>query len=269
MDRFNELERTWEERRKKRKLALTAIGGGVLLLLAVYFIMPIIQSQAQPTKPEAATVQAVPDKQTPQEPTAAKPVKPAQPSAAIQTPKATEPLPAKEVPQAVAKKMPLLKDPLTITLDRSFEHQIDTDLERYTRQKTEKEESTPAPSEPLKPSVSADPQTDNETSGLQIKSETVDDSEKIGLLIDNYEFDQTYENAMKITRHYFASQDYPNAIQWSLKANQLDSADDESWLIFAKASIAVGEGEQAKKALQTYLQKRDSIRVRQLYQTIK
>lgn len=268
MDRFNELERTWEERRKKRKLALMAIGGGVFLLLAVYFVMPGIQPQAQPRKPEIAAAQPAPEKQVPQVPKTAAPLKPAEPAAVVHPPKAPEPLPTQETPHVAAKKAPLLKDPLTITLDRSFEKQIDAALESSARQKVPQEESTPAPSEPVEPSASAVADTD-ETPGLQIKSEAVDDSEKIGLLIDNYEFDQTYENAMKITRHYFASKEYREAIQWSLKANQLDSADDESWLIFAKASIAVGEGEQAKKALQTYLQKRDSIRIRQLYQTIK
>ena len=155
---------------------------------------------------------------------------------------------------------------MTITLDRSFQSQIAAELEAARQKQTRVlPDETQLPEE-----NAASSQTDTAAEPtLRIKSEAVDDSEKISLLIDNYEFDESYENAMKIARHYFASEAYPEAIKWSLAANQLNSADDESWLIFAKASIAVGETEQAKKALQAYLLKRDSLRIRQLYQSIK
>lgn len=235
------------------------ISGSMLLVFAVYVILPYLASDTPQTSEPAPTVQAETDVKT-----VVAAVEPApQPRETKPAPKPQpKPEPVPEPKTVVSEPEPTLKDPLTITLDRSFQDQIGAALAAYREKEAQQEQTaqTVPAEEP------ADTSTDT---SLKIKSETVDDSEKIGLLIDNYEFDETYENAMKIARHFFASDSYPEAIKWALAANQLNSADDESWLIFAKASLAVGESDQAKKALETYLLKRDSLRVRQLYQSIK
>ncbi len=254
MDRFNELERLWEERQKKRKLALMFMGGAALAGLAVYLVLPLSAPLPTPKAPEPA--QTVAEKTVPAVP---------QPEKETKTALKTEPAPPPPAPPVTPSK-PKLKDPRAITLDLSFREEIDGAINAY-RQKHRQPAQPHSDAQEIQTPPQADSTGDEGT--LRIKSETVDDSEKIALLIDNYEFDETYENAMKIARHYFASETYPEAIKWALTANQLDSADDESWLIFAKASIAVGDNDQAKKALQTYLLKRDSLRIRQLYQSIK
>jgi outer membrane biosynthesis protein TonB len=249
MDRFNELERLWETRQKKRKIAYASIFALVLAAFALYLFLP-----GTPAKmPQVKTVAA--------EPALVKAPAP-QPKPLPQAkPLPPKPEPAVQTPRTVPPQKERLKDPLSITLDRSFESQVAAAVEacRETRTATETE------------TVETEPKDEIQTAlpdSLTIKSETVDDSEKINLLIDNYEFDPTYDNAMKIARHYFATQTYREAVTWSLEANKRNSADDESWLIFAKASVALGESEQAIKALRTYLLKRDSLRIRQLLDEI-
>jgi len=77
-----------------------------------------------------------------------------------------------------------------------------------------------------------------------------------------------YKIALKLSRLYYTSKEYKKALKWSMIANELNKKDDESWLLFAKSKLKLGEKEIAKKALISYQQIYKSKRVKKLLKRI-
>lgn len=240
MDRFNELEKSWERRQKIRQTVL----GLIVVIIAAAFAF----NQFAKTPPESTPQpqREVPvQKSLPAEPT---------PAASVTAP-AEKSLPPQPAPE---KELPAMR----LVLDRSFDTLVRRELEAAARQSqtvSEKQHEQEMPPEAL----------DAEGSQPSITSESIDGTEKVSLLIENFHLEESYGNALKVARFYFEAKAFQKAVEWSLKANQIDSADDESWLLFAQASLALGDKKQAENALGTYLQKRDSLQVRRLYNQLR
>jgi len=106
-------------------------------------------------------------------------------------------------------------------------------------------------------------------SPIEIKKEKLDDQTTIATMIEDYYFNKSYSKAMSVSKMYLRIKQYKKAIKWALEANKLDSADEESWIIFAKANMSLGNKDAARKALRAYLSDRDSLKVKQLYEKIR
>ncbi|MCW1360915.1 CDC27 family protein [Campylobacter sp. CCS1377] len=78
-----------------------------------------------------------------------------------------------------------------------------------------------------------------------------------------------YKSAIKLSKIYYQNKDYKKSIFWSLKANELNKNNQESWLMFAKAKIALGQKEEAIKALSNYMSFYDSNNIDQFLSQIK
>ncbi|EOX7446316.1 CDC27 family protein [Campylobacter coli] len=63
----------------------------------------------------------------------------------------------------------------------------------------------------------------------------------------------SYQKAMNLATQYYENKDYEKSIFWSLKANDIDRKNSDSWVLFAKAKQALGKDEEAKQALDTYV----------------
>nr|WP_246023104.1 CDC27 family protein [Campylobacter estrildidarum] len=93
-------------------------------------------------------------------------------------------------------------------------------------------------------------QENNHTiSKMQIDSKVF----SIAKLKNNFYKNPSYERALILAREYYRIKDYKKSIFWALKANDIDKKTEDSWLIFAKAQIALGNKNQAEKALNVYL----------------
>ncbi|MBZ7953739.1 transformation system protein [Campylobacter sp. W0018] len=93
-------------------------------------------------------------------------------------------------------------------------------------------------------------QENNHTiSKIQIDSKVFN----ITKLKNNFYKNPSYEKALILSREYYKIKDYNKSIFWALKANDIDKKAEDSWLIFAKAKIALGHKDEAKKALDAYL----------------
>ena len=71
-----------------------------------------------------------------------------------------------------------------------------------------------------------------------------------------------------VARRYYDLGEYQSAYDYALKTNEIDSNIEESWLIFAKSLVKIGEEEQAKKVLQSYIQHSGSMRAKSLLESI-
>lgn len=72
-------------------------------------------------------------------------------------------------------------------------------------------------------------------------------------LMASYNQEKSHGKALIIAKKYFEKKQYKDAINWSLRANELNSDSDKSWVIFAKSNIAIGRVEVALKAIDAYL----------------
>lgn len=84
------------------------------------------------------------------------------------------------------------------------------------------------------------------------------------IIIKSYDIDpndlkKTFYNkpdlstALNLASFHLSHQDYKKALFWSLKANELNKNEPRAWLIFAKAKFAQGKKDEARKALQGYI----------------
>jgi len=91
---------------------------------------------------------------------------------------------------------------------------------------------------------------------------------KFKLLEKKFYKTSDYKIALKLSRLYYTSREYKKALKWSMVANELNKKDDESWLLFAKSKLKLGEKEIARRALTSYQQIYKSNRVKKLLKRI-
>lgn len=72
-----------------------------------------------------------------------------------------------------------------------------------------------------------------------------------------------------LARRYYDIQDYSSAYDYALKTNELNSEIEESWLIFAKSLVKLGQKEQALKVLKSYINHSNSIPAKGLFEEIR
>ncbi len=260
MDRFEQLEQQWERSKRKQRIAyLVALPLLVLGAVGVIYYQPAggtpasaPQAEAPKPQPKPAVAEVV------KAPEHVAPKAEEAPAAVVEKPAADEPVhptvavAAKQpAPAPEAEPLPDVEPPL-IRLDQSFETEIPARLAAMT------------PEEPV-----VETSEENDAQMVEITSEEIPPVEQEQQLLEGYIADPSYASSIRVARFYFGENRFDKAREWALKANELDKADDESWFLFASAALKLGETDQAKTALETYLQQRDSLRIRELYNTIR
>jgi len=79
-------------------------------------------------------------------------------------------------------------------------------------------------------------------------------------------FNQSHDidDSLFLARGYYAKGDYKKAAYWALQTNKLNNKIDESWIIFIKSKVALGEKNEAIHILQSYIRKSNSYKARKL-----
>ena len=77
-------------------------------------------------------------------------------------------------------------------------------------------------------------------------------------MIEVYNREQTYSIALKIAKLFFKQKKYKDALAWSKKANNINSREEEAWLIYAKSEYALGHEKRAKAVLKIYINNSNS-----------
>lgn len=60
--------------------------------------------------------------------------------------------------------------------------------------------------------------------------------------------------ALILAEEYYHTNRYKKALKWSLIANEINSNNERSWIIFAKSYAKMGQKQRALKALRAYLE---------------
>ena len=85
---------------------------------------------------------------------------------------------------------------------------------------------------------------------------------------DQNESNLSYEQTIFIASYYYKLKNYPLALQWAIKANNIDIDKEEAWVLYAKSLIKTGNKKKAIKILQYYLQHQDSPTIKKLLEHI-
>ena len=78
----------------------------------------------------------------------------------------------------------------------------------------------------------------------------------------------SYAKAVEIAEAHLAQSRNEKALEWALKANEINNEDERSWAVFATASNRLGRSEQAINALKAYLAAKPSSRLMQLLERL-
>jgi tetratricopeptide (TPR) repeat protein len=75
--------------------------------------------------------------------------------------------------------------------------------------------------------------------------------------------------ALLLAKAFYTKGEYRESEKWALTANKLDSSNDESWHIFAKSKLKLGQKNEALKILSSYYKKSHSSKTKALIVKIK
>jgi len=104
----------------------------------------------------------------------------------------------------------------------------------------------------------------NITKKPKIVIETKKDENFLDSLIKKFENNPDPKLAIFLSKTYYKEKNYKKSLYWAIKANELDSSNSESWILFAKTSVKLGKKKDAINALKVYLNNYNSYEVEKL-----
>ncbi|MDR0762337.1 MAG: hypothetical protein LBF13_04740 [Campylobacteraceae bacterium] len=78
------------------------------------------------------------------------------------------------------------------------------------------------------------------------------DIQNIEELIKKFEASNNMVFATMISEEYFERKNYKKSLEWALRANEIDSQNELSWIMFAKSQVRLGKIDDAIRALEIY-----------------
>lgn len=109
---------------------------------------------------------------------------------------------------------------------------------------------------------------ENKVRKTKIVIKTKKDKNILERLIKKFEKNPDPKLAIFLSKSFFKKKYYKKALYWAIKANDLDSSNSESWILFAKTSVKLGKKDEAVNALRAYLTNYNSYKVEKLLQQI-
>ncbi len=259
------LEQAWRRYRLKKKVLPTVLGGVLLLGGAgVYYFMSK-HSQTKEQQIHHIQKQALSTKPAPSAPAVQK-----------QTP--PRPMPSAPQPPIPKKKAKPIASPTPISPDLAFLE----DLQKRLRNKSSSSTSPHPPAKARKtvqkkrdiaPSavkpVAKKPKQVNTAAVVSATSasksliiHTHKTNNTLNTLIQRFNQSKDPKLATYIAQSFYQKGNYKEAVRWSIIANSIDPGNETSWLLFAKAKVALRQKEDAVNALRTYLNQYSSKKIR-------
>jgi hypothetical protein len=87
-------------------------------------------------------------------------------------------------------------------------------------------------------------------------------------LIERFNQTRDPKLASYIAQSFYKKGNYEETVRWAIIANSIEPASEESWILFAKAKVNLGQKEDAIKALKIYLNQYSSRKVKSYLQTL-
>ncbi len=91
----------------------------------------------------------------------------------------------------------------------------------------------------------------------------------IDTIKEKYEHSHSFRDALLLAKAFYRKNAYKDAEKWALKANEINSKLEESWLLFAKSKAKMGRKQEAINILAKYYTKSKSSKAKALIGQIK
>jgi len=104
---------------------------------------------------------------------------------------------------------------------------------------------------------------------VQLKVTEVKSKKVVKQIEERFHVARDYDDAIYLAKYYYQKRRYKKAEYWAMQANTIDSTQEESWMIFAKAKAKRGRRAEALKVLQAYYDRSGSARVKDLIDRIR
>lgn len=118
------------------------------------------------------------------------------------------------------------------------------------------------------PSISFDAKKETNVSN-EIYLQTSTDINVIDMILKKYAEKKDYKNTMELAQAYFNAKKFQEAKYYAIEANNIDSSKDGGWIVFAKASVALGAKADAINALARFNQSGGSTASKELEKELK
>ncbi|NPA50726.1 MAG: hypothetical protein GXO02_03750 [Epsilonproteobacteria bacterium] len=92
----------------------------------------------------------------------------------------------------------------------------------------------------------------------------VNQQEAIKEIEDRFDISKDPKDALFLAKYYYKKKNYAKAEEWAIKANNIDSNNEDTWIIFAKSRAKLGNRVDAIKALQMFYEMHPSFRLKEL-----
>ncbi len=106
--------------------------------------------------------------------------------------------------------------------------------------------------------------TENPNITIDVKSSSND----IQDVIKRFENNKSPVLSLFLAKYYYSKGNYKMSKSYSLVTNELDSNIDESWILFVKSLMKLGDKKKAKKTLTSYIKHSNSLKAKELYKKI-
>jgi hypothetical protein len=97
----------------------------------------------------------------------------------------------------------------------------------------------------------------------------VDNKTLVKTIESRFKVTKDYDDAMFLAKYYYGKRSYRKSEHWAMRANSIDSSQEESWIIFAKSKAKQGRRADSLRVLQAYFDRTGSMRVKKLIDRIR
>lgn len=280
---IHELERRWFRYKIRSSLPLVIAGAVTAVALGLIIIfqpslssLKIPPAPVEALKPAAEAPSAKPETSSADAAEAKEQLPP--PAVAVQTEE--QPAPKSSSPAASDAKPAVMLAP-----SMQFLNNIEEDITLvYEEESAAKGSSTPPPAapapsaKPAAPAVKSAPAvktaapvaapaapTEEKASITIIAREDADDLKDV---INRFKKNKNPALSLFVARRYYDLQQYQKAYNYALITNEINNDIEDSWLIFAKSLVKLGQKEKAISTLKSHLKQSDSPKARMLLEDI-
>lgn len=284
-----ELERQWLRYKIKKYLPYAVLSISLLLITAVLAKIDFSKKSEVPQEAQKEVRKTAPEaKQIVQEKNNTTTVALSKPTVIQSEPVQVQHSKEQKVPAAISSQPPAQKEPITYTPTPKTEEpskilKPSMDFLRKMKDNSVLPESEPIT--PPRPQASYSATQGSSLSESENKMEEKKQTEKIQKAKVEIKISKTSKKDLQeiikrfkknnnpvlgvfIAKKYYEMKDYHKAYNYALITNQIDSTIEDSWIIFAKSLVKLGQKERAIKTLKAYIKTSHSSKAKILLDNI-
>ncbi len=284
-----ELERQWLRYKIKKYLPYAVLSISLLLITAVLAKIDFSKKSEVPQEAQKEVRKTAPEaKQIVQEKNNTTTVALSKPTVIQSEPVQVQHSKEQKIPAAISSQPPAQKEPITYTPTPKTEEpskilKPSMDFLRKMKDNSVLPESEPIT--PPRPQASYSATQGSSLSESENKMEEKKQTEKIQKAKVEIKISKTSKKDLQeiikrfkknnnpvlgvfIAKKYYEMKDYHKAYNYALITNQIDSTIEDSWIIFAKSLVKLGQKERAIKTLKAYIKTSHSSKAKILLDNI-